>query len=487
MIEAVILSLYLLACIGIGYIASRRVLTSNDDYWVAGRGVGTWTNAIAIMATLASGGSVVGVMGYAYKSGIPATLSLFAGAVVGFPLASMLVAKPLRNFGRYTITDFLGWRYDSPLVRVLVPILIVVTFTAYMVAQLKAAGLTAEVLLGVDYKLAIIISMIVFVGYVSFGGMLAVTWTDVMQGSLMLVLVVGAAAALWWQYDGTAGLLQDAVTQRPQLGEPSAAGWPTMAGSFLVWATAIPVIPHVVMRVYTAKDARGARMSLNLAMVGYSVIVLAAVFVIVPIGVIDAPNLAAADADRVFHMVIQNRFPPVIRGIAVAAVIAAVMSTTDALLLACSSAVAHDLVAPYLRRKNGGAAPTARIMARVNFVTVSLLGLIAMVFALNPPELLTQFYSAAIGWLGAALFVPLIAGLWWKRATRRGGEAALLVGGAVYAVLQFGGFGPTYSAILWALPAGLLAMIVGSYASPAEPERVREISRLHELPMDAER
>jgi sodium/pantothenate symporter len=80
---------YLAACIGIGVLLSRRVLTSRDEYWVAGRRVGTWVNALAIMATLASGGSIIGVMGLAYGRGIPYTLALFAGAVVGFPLASI--------------------------------------------------------------------------------------------------------------------------------------------------------------------------------------------------------------------------------------------------------------------------------------------------------------------------------------------------------------------------------------------------------------
>ncbi|MFV1977745.1 MAG: sodium:solute symporter family protein, partial [Myxococcota bacterium] len=134
--ERILVLLYLSACIGIGVYASRRVLTSRDEYWVAGRRIGTAVNSMAIMASLASGGSIIGVMGLAYSKGIPTTLALFAGAVIGFPFASILVASQLRNFGRYTITDFLAFRFPSPVVRVLVPTLIVVAFTAYIVAQL---------------------------------------------------------------------------------------------------------------------------------------------------------------------------------------------------------------------------------------------------------------------------------------------------------------------------------------------------------------
>jgi hypothetical protein len=184
-VERALALAYLLACIAIGLLASRKVLASRDEYWVAGRRIGTLVNAMAIMAALASGGSIIGVMGMAYQRGIPATLALFAGAVVGFPLASILVAKPLRSFGRYTLTDFLAFRYPRPVVRTLVPLLIVASFTVYIVAQMKAAGITANALLGIPYDSALTLTTLVFILYVSFGGMLAITWTDVVQGALL--------------------------------------------------------------------------------------------------------------------------------------------------------------------------------------------------------------------------------------------------------------------------------------------------------------
>ncbi len=190
---------YLAGCVVLGVLASRRVIGSREEYWVAGRSVGTLVNAMAIMATLASGGSIIGVMGLAYSQGIPATLALFAGAVVGFPLASVLVARPLRNFGKYTITDFLAFRYPHAVMRFLVPVLIVVSFTAYIVAQMKAAGITAYALLGIPYEVALTFSAVVFILYVSVGGMVAVTWTDIFQGTLMLFVVLGTAVALVWR------------------------------------------------------------------------------------------------------------------------------------------------------------------------------------------------------------------------------------------------------------------------------------------------
>lgn len=472
-VEWVVLVAYLLACVAIGVAASRKVLASSEEYWVAGRRIGPLVNSLAIMAALASGGSVLGVMGMAYAKGIPATLALFAGAVVGFPLASFLVARPLRNFGRFTITDFLAWRFPHPVVRLLVPLLIVASFTVYIVAQMKAAGITAHALLGLPYDTAITLSTLVFVLYVSVGGMLAVTWTDVVQGGLMVLVVVGTAALLVAKLGSPAALFGHAMDVAPALGAVSEHPISSDIGSFVLWATAVPVIPHIVMRVFTARDAHGARVSLNLAMVLYSVVVLTAVMVVVPVAKASWPDLT--DPDQVFLRVMGEHFPPLVRGLAVAAVLAAVMSTTDALLLACSSAIAHDLLGALGRRLS------ERAMGRINAAVVWVVGLVAMVLAYSPPRLITVFYSAAIGVLSAALFVPVVGGLWWRRANRAGGVASLVVGAAVYLGVQLTPGTPALSAILFALPASAAALwACGRFGRPDAPEVIEAVARLHD-------
>ena len=219
MIERWLVLAYLLVCVVVGALATRRVLGSADEYWVAGRSVGTGVNALAIMASLASGGSLVGVLGLAYSGGIPATLALFAGAVVGFPLATILVAAPLRRLAKFTITDFMVFRYPHGLVRALVPTIIVISLTVYMVAQMKAAGITAEALLGVDYGTAITVATVVFVLYVSFGGMVAVTVTDVMQGALLFLLMGVTAVVLAMNAGSPFGSLQAATAASPAFGQ----------------------------------------------------------------------------------------------------------------------------------------------------------------------------------------------------------------------------------------------------------------------------
>jgi Na+/proline symporter len=477
LVERVLVLLYLAACIAIGVLASRVVLGSRDEYWVAGRRIGTLVNAMAIMASLASGGSILGVMGLAYAQGIPTTLALFAGAVIGFPLASILVARPLRRFGRYTITDFLGFRYPSPWVRGLVPALIVVAFTAYIVAQLKAAGIAAQLLLGIPYDTALVIATLVFVLYVSIGGMIAITWTDVVQGAMMLAVVIGTAVAVVWRAGSPLALMREAALAAPELGRFSGHDVASSVGYFLIWATAIPVIPHIVMRVYTARDGRSAQLSLNLAMLAYSAMILAAVLAIVPVGKLGFPGLE--DADQVFLMVMQSEFSPLIRGVAVAAVLAAVMSTTDALLLACSSAVAHDWLGGWLARR-----ASAKAQAAIGVGTAWIIGGLALCGALSPPALLSRFYTAGIGLLSAGLFVPTIAGLWWTRANRAGGVASLVAGAGAYVLGLAGALDLGLPPIVVALAASALAMWAGVWIGACDSHELQQrIAALHLEPV----
>ena len=174
----------------------------------------------------------------------------------------------------------------------------------------------------------------------------------------------------------------------------------------------------------------------------------------------------------------QSEYPAAVRGVAVAAVLAAVMSTTDALLLACSSAIAHDLLGETLRRRAG-----ERALAGVRVGSAWLIGILALYWALSPPELITRFYTAGIGLLSAGLFVPTVAGLWWKRANRAGGVAALVAGAGGYGLALSGAIDPGVPPIVLALAASALGMAAGSrFGAADEPGMVERIAALHADP-----
>jgi sodium/pantothenate symporter len=463
---------YIALCIAIGFFASRRALKSGDNYWVANRSIGTFINSWAIMAALASGGSIIGIIGLTFRYGMPYAFSMFAGAVVGFPLASILVAKQLRNLGKYTVTDFLLYRFNNRVIEIIVPIIIIISFTAYIVAQLKAAGLAAVYILGISYPQAIALMSLVFIIYVSIGGMWAVTWTDVLQGILMAFVVLILSATLLYKFNGLTPLIKKGVSVYPVLGKMAAMPVSSFIGAFVIWATAIAVIPHIVMRVYSAKDVRSARLSLNYAMIIYAIMIILAVSTIAPASRVLFPHLK--DADAAFFNIIERHFSPLLAGLSIAAVMAAVMSTTDALLLACSSAISHDLYEKSLGKK-----ASEKQLKYIRIGSVWFIGFIAMILAFNPPKLLTMLYTAAVGILCSSLFVPLVFGIWWKRATNAGALWSMLAGSISYIMLLFFTNMPALSHIIISLPFSLLIMIIASYLTHSPDNQI--ISLMEEL------
>jgi len=293
---------------------------------------------------------------------------------------------------------------------------------------------------------------------------------------VMLAVVRGTVLAVVGRTGSPLELMRQATLVAPEFGQLPEGGVAGSVGYFVIWATAVPVIPHIVMRVYTARDGRSAQRALNLAMLAYSAMILAAVLAIVPVGKLGFPGLE--DADQIFLMVMRAEFPAVVRGVAVAAVLAAVMSTTDALLLACSSAVAHDLLGGLLGRRT-----SARAQAAIGVAAAWVIGGLALCGALSPPTLLTRFYTAGIGLLSAGLFVPTIAGLWWRRANRAGGVASLLAGAGTYVLALAGVLDLGMPSIVVALAASALAMGAGARLGAAESLEMQEqIASLHDEP-----
>lgn len=462
-----VVALYFVVLVVVGVAAHRRVKGSTDEFFVAGRSLGTFTNSWAFLASLASGGSVLATVGTGLALGWPFGSALVAGAPVGFVVASVLVARPLRELGRYTVPDYFRWRYDSRIIAWLIPVLIVLASSAYIVAQLKGASIVGSYVLGIDYTWALWGSGLTFVLYVAIGGFLSVTWNDIFQGILMFAAVVGFSVAVYTSMDGYSAAYAQAHDRFPAMGSFAALPISSYIGGFLTWVTAISVLPHVIMRVYSSKDVRSARVSLNIAMLIFAAMMLMIVFVLTPGAAVLLADIDLTDADAIFFALSEAVLSPLLQGVVAAAVLAAIMSTTAGLLMACNSAVAHDIYATLLRP---GA--SERSVVRVAGVTTWVIGIVSIVLALNPPELLIVLYTAAVGLLAASCFAPMVAGIWWPRATSAGAVAGV-TGGAGSFIIAFLFFDmPVSTEVLVGLPVSIVAMVVVSLmTSPAPGER----------------
>lgn len=462
--------LYFLVLVVVGLMARRRVQGSTDEFFVAGRSLGTFANSWAFLASLASGGSVLATVGTALALGWPYGSALVAGAPVGFVVASIFVARPLRQLGRYTVTDYFRGRFDSRLMAWTVPILIIVASSAYVVAQLKGASIVASYVLGVDYKIGLWGAGIVFVMYVAIGGFLSVTWNDIFQGILMFAAVVGFSVAALAAMDGYGATFSEATARFPSLGSFSALPMASYVGGFVTWVAAISVLPHVIMRVYSARSVRSARVSLNVAMLIFGAMMLMISLILAPAAAVLLPKVDLSNPDAIFFALAEVVLSPLMQGIVAAAVLAAIMSTTAGLLMACNSAVAHDIYSTLLRPD-----ATEKQVVRVAGVSTWIIGLGCTALAMNPPELLIVLYTAAVGLLAASCFAPMVLGIWWQRTTTAGATAGL-VSGALSFVIGFQLFDmPVSSEILVGLPISIAATVAVSLLTPAE-ERQEDVA-----------
>ncbi|MDV2684345.1 sodium:solute symporter family protein [Alkalihalophilus lindianensis] len=480
-VELSIMVVYLLFLVVIGIYSQRRISQSQtgiEDYYVAGRKIGTGVNSLAMLAALGSGGSFMAGAGTIWNLGFPFLAWMCAGSIVGFTVASVLVAKPLRNSQKFTVSEFLNDRYGGLFFKIAVPVVIIIGSAMYLMSQMTAGGLIASYVTGLSYEWGLVIIVLVFIFYVSLGGMLAVTWTNILQGAMMVFLISSVVIAgivnlpIDW-----ASFFMNATNENPALGVVGAT-LPVAAyiGAFVTWATAVCVTPHLVMRIFTATNARSAKLSLNISMLLFGILMIGVGLVVVPyIPTMDAVMLANYAPDMWLLLIADQFFGPVLLGIITAGIMAAVMSSTDALLLAVSSAFSYDL---YKGVINPNASRERIVKVSMGFTWV--VGLVVMVLSLNPPAFLIVLYTAAVGFMVSSLFSPMVLGIWWKRSTRVGAIVGLLVGSISFLICFLFFTMPYNSEILIALPMSLVSMyVVSAFSKKPSQEIVDKMDGYH--------
>ncbi len=425
---------YLIAVIVIGIIAWRRT-SSLRDYILGGRSLGKWVTALSAQASDMSGWLLLGLPGYAYLAGLE-SIWLLLGLLVGTYLNWKFVAERLRHATeRYgdalTLPDYLESRFDdhSRLLRLVSGIFILVFFTFYTSSGLVAGGKLFESVFGLPYLWAVTAGGATVVLYTFFGGFLAVSWTDFLQGSLMFLALLAVTAM---GLDGTGGLsglgisLQDS---NPNLLDP----FTTVSGSPLGWIAIVSLLgwglgycgqPHILARFMAIRKPQDIGAARLIAMVWVCIALVAATLVgLVGIGLVSEP-LQGAASETVFMVLARLLFHPVVAGICLAGILAAVMSTADSQLLVASSAVSEDFYKG-LWRPNAGQGELLWV-GRLAVVGISL---VAFYLARDPDSKVLDLVAYAWAGFGAAFGPAIVLSLYWDAMTRNGALAGIISGG----------------------------------------------------------
>jgi len=446
-LEIVLVTAYFVAMIAIGVWASKKI-QSMSDYVIAGRTLGFWVFTFLMIGSVASGMSLLGVSGLGYKYAWPTiweqlAVPLSIGFCIIFFGVKLYAISKNSNF--LTVQDYFAMRYESETgLRGLSAIAGIAVSLIYLAGQYTAISIVLMWLFGIPHWIALLLGAAIVTAYTVIGGLYAVAWTTLVQGLILIVGVIIMAPFVINAAGGFSAVNEylgslDPVSVLPWSSGQGAVFTPEYIVSFFVLLTiGLACAPHVINNVLAAKDANYFKWTPLVAFIIYGVVMFLLKFsgfagvVLVKEGIVTLPAVKNA-SDFIFVYGVQHAFSSlVLWGVFAVIVLAAVMSTTDRLMLTIGTYFSWDIYKKILR-------PTASddTVLKVSRISVFSAAIVTLLMALNPPDMLVWLIWAGIGIMFATFAVPLLAGLYWRRATRQGAIAAMALG--LGSALVFGG------------------------------------------------
>ena len=417
------------ATLAITYWAAKRTKTAKDFY-TAGGGITGFQNGLAIAGDYMSAASFLGISGLVYLKGFDG-LIYSVGFLVGWPIFMFLIAEQLRNLGKYTFADVASYRLRQTPIRTLAAFGSIVTVLLYLIAQLVGSGKLIEILFGLPYEFSIILVGVLLVVLVTFGGMLATTWVQIVKA----VLLLSGATFLAFMVMLNVGFNFDELSSRAVqirgtvdimapggiISDPISA---ISLGIALMFGTA--GLPHVLMRFFTVSDAKEARKSVFYAtsfigyfyiltfIIGFGAIILVSqnpeYLDALKGTLIGGDNMAAI---HLSHALGGDYFLGFISAVAFATILAVVSGLT----LAGASAISHDL---YVNVFSKGKVDEIKEMRVSRYATVGL-GFLAIVFGIAfENQNIAYMVGLAFAVAASANFPILFLSMYWSKLTTRG-------------------------------------------------------------------
>jgi len=454
---AIILIIILILFVLVGMVFRAKDTT---DFYAAGRGISKVGSGMAIASNWMSAASFLGMAALMYGSGYHG-LAYVVGWTGGYVLLLILMAGQIRKYGKYTAADFIGDRYYSKTLRAVGAIIAILISISYCVGQFGGIGLMFKWVMGIDYTWAVIIGGAVVLTYTLISGMLGVTKNMQIQYVIIIISFLIPLFILTAKFDyfwllpqiGYGSVVSDAITGLPinetkelinSLGHDYAIvpapefamPWdPPTGKTFFQWiAIAFSLmigtagLPHVIQRFYVVPKARDARWSVVWGLFFICVLYWSAPAYAAFGKILSAhPEVGTLAKDAIVVYTAQlGNIHPLIVGFLAAGGVSAAFSTVSGLLVAGSSAFAHDL---YVKVINPDASPKRQLLyARLGTV---LMAIIVTLIALKNFALIGQLVAVAFSLAGCTIFPLFLLGIWWSGSNKSGAIAGLITGGTI--------------------------------------------------------
>ncbi len=417
---------------GITYWAASRT-KSTADFYTAGGGITGFQNGLAIAGDYMSAATLLGLTAMTYTQGYDGYIYMLC-FFAGWPIILFLMAERLRNLGKFTFSDITAYRLDQGKVRTMAAISSLTVVCFYLIAQMVGAGQLIKLLFGLEYNVAIFAVGILMMVYVTFGGMVATTWVQIIKACMLLFGGTVVMLLAMTQFDFSFANLIEKTTSVHKLGDKlmypgSLLKDPVTAislGLGLMFGTA--GLPHILMRFFTVTDAKEARKSVLYAsgFVAYffNVIFLMGLAGIIIVGqnpeffeggtvggkLIGGGNMVAMHLAKAVG-------GNMLLGFLAAVAFATILAVVSGLALAGASAISHDIYARVIMK--GQASEATEI--RVSKIATICLGAVAIVLGiLFEKQNIAFMVGLAFGVAAAANFPVLILSMYWKGLTTRG-------------------------------------------------------------------
>ncbi|KPN31079.1 sodium/panthothenate symporter [Halolamina pelagica] len=454
-----------------GYLKTQ----DEDDFLVANREIGPAVGSATLSATQMSAGTFVGTIGVHYLTGV-SFIYIWVGLWLGWLVSLVFVAPQMRRFGEITVPDFIAVRFGDDgaggdRMRAFSALLIVVAYTVYISAQYTGAGLIFQSIFGVSTQVGMAIMVAIIIAYTAFGGMRASALSDFVQ---IIIMTVGAIIAIPILLGNVGGIgeLELMLTSL----NPAYIGWaftPLEVGTIaLAFGFGMLGAPYEIVRIYSMRDEQTVRYAIGTTLI-FQILIATGVAVVGMSMRVLYPQLTTPDLASVIMSI--DVLGPILGALVIGAVLSAMLSTVDSIMIVSGGAIAHDIYAELL---NPEASESRKLWA--NRLAVIFVGIVPFFLALYGEALggLVQFIvllQAAI--IGATFSMPLLLGLHWERINTPGTFAGMILGFASVLVWHFGTDAGVITGVLAQIDPVvpgvlmcLVGMVVGSYLT-SEPSR----------------
>lgn len=450
---------YLIALLVVGAYRSRQV-KSGEDFAVAGRKLSAPVLVGTLLATWIGSGSIMASAGLAYNEGFP-SLWFDAGVWVAL-IVLYFIAGRARKLAQYTVPDLLEMRYNK-YARLLGAIVTIIAYTAIVSYQFRAGGMVLELITGMDFDTGVIITAAFVIGYTVLAGLISVVYTDVVNG---IVMIIGLALTLPFLIDSGGGV-SNIIERLPDTHFEMLGRLSFLDAIEYALPTMLLLLGESGMyqRFFSAKDSRTARKAV-LGWIGATVVIETLIVVIAVVGRSIFSDIAP---ETVILVSVKEALPLVISCLALAAIVAVIVSTADSFLLVPATNLMRDIFQRFIR-------PDISERDFVNYsrIAVVLLGLFAFV-QLRFFDSILEMALYAYTMYGVGITPAIMAAFFWKRATAAGGVTGIALGMTTTLVWELGGLSEItgLDTVIPALLASVLGIVLVSlFTEKPAPETV---------------